>query len=236
MQQGRVETSENCCCPSCRDLGYVAFDELRSIIADLDLAYAEEVAKEKLMHASISDHARAGECHKIKEVYEAVAAVFPGFENTKGSRHRKLVKSVVTATLLEDSDSEEETAGEETRAEKAVRAAALALLEPFPEGVIDKLTKRTHALERFLQYDYAKRLEIQSPNARLCVTMALTTANDRRFKQCCGHGRCDETVGEAPLCWNEEVLKREGRPSRKEDWNADCEFCAKKAGKVTRAS
>ena len=82
----------------------------------------------------------------------------------------------------------------------------------------------------------AKRLEIQSPNARLCVTMALTTANDRRFKQCCGHGRCDGTVGEAPLCWNEEVLKREGRPSRKEDWNADCEFCAKKAGKVTMCS
>jgi len=49
-----------------------------------------------------------------------------------------------------------------------------------------------------MKYDFARKLKTASPNPRLCITFALTTANDKSFSKECTHGRSDGTVGEMP--------------------------------------
>jgi hypothetical protein len=111
---------------------------------------------------------------------------------------------------------------------EAAREAALEL----PSGLLTRLEKRVVCLERFMQHGYARLLQEQSSNARLCVRMALTTAHDHHFKQPCEHPRSDATVGEAPRSMSDEMRHAHNREPVDADWEVDCGSCAKLAGKV----
>jgi len=103
----------------------------------------------------------------------------------------------------------------------------------LPHGLLDVLTERSKALERFMKYDFARKLKTASPNPRLCITFALTTANDKSFSKECTHGRSDDTVGEMPADFSAVC----GGPPKMSNWNDDCclgvhSNCRREAGQV----
>mmetsp|Transcript_19299 Transcript_19299/g.57328 ORF Transcript_19299/g.57328 Transcript_19299/m.57328 type:complete len:174 (+) Transcript_19299:1419-1940(+) len=102
-------------------------------------------------------------------------------------------------------------------------------LPPLPAGLLDQLVRRSEDLERFLAHDYARKLELQSPDMRLCARAALTTVSNPWFKCECTHARADGTVGEVSITFDEHVLQTQGRASTPDNWNDDCTLCQKEA-------
>ena len=84
-----------------------------------------------------------------------------------------------------------------------------------------------------MKYDFARKLKTASPNPRLCITFALTTANDKSFSKECTHGRSDGTVGEMPADFSAVC----GGQPKMSNWNDDCCLgvhpnCRREAGQV----